>query len=76
MEFAKFKKVAQYAVWDEKTKQTRIYKDECYHNRRAILMDNKESIIHPCQGTDPYEEIEDIIVPAMVVEIAICYMKV
>jgi len=52
------------------------YIDKNLHNRRENLLKNTEPIIHPCQGSDLFEEIEDVIVPAMVVEIAICYMKI
>jgi len=32
--------------------------------------------IHKCQLGGPFEEIEDVVIPTMVVEIALCYMKI
>jgi hypothetical protein len=75
-EFVRFKKVAKIGVLMKDTKEVKFLRDDSMHMRRKLLMQNQESIIHRCQGTDPYEEIEEIVVPTMVVEIAVCYMKV
>lgn len=74
--FSYFKKVAEFVKVDKKTGEVRHFKDASLHKRREMLMAHNEPITHKCQGTDPYEEIEEITVPTMVVETAICYMKV
>jgi hypothetical protein len=81
-EFARFKRSNRVHMVEKMTQGKKkvevmvTYRDWWLHSRRENLMLNKNPIIHRCQGNDPYEEIQEIEVPSMVVEIAICYMKV
>ena len=47
-----------------------------FHGRREALLESTGPHIHKCQGTDRFDDIEEIEIPSMVVEIALCYMKV
>ena len=50
--------------------------DTSLHQRRELLLKQEEPCIHVCQGSDKFDETEVIEIPSMVVEIALCYMKV
>ena len=74
--FCWFKKNAKVTIYNKKSNITQSYYDPSFHSRRELLMKRQIPFTHLCQGIDPYEEIEEITIPAMVVEIALCHMKI
>ena len=79
-EFSRFKSTSTILIpvmtKGRQTGQMIAAHDPSLHHRREILMQRTEPFLHLCNGADRFDEIEEITIPTMVVEIALCYMKI